>query len=163
MVRWHRPERAGDSVSLLLIDLNFFAPGVTRIDRVEALEIIAFLIVSVTITATMEALHRALALAETRSRELKRLNEEVGRSYDAERERRHVAELVAQAREEALGVVAHDLRNPLNLITSTADMLLNEETAGRAPHRAPRSRAESRPADEPPHRGPSGYRASQRW
>jgi signal transduction histidine kinase len=122
------PSALATIVSLVLIDINFFAPGGSlRIDRVEALEIIAFLIVSVTITTTMEALHRALALAESRSRELKRLNDEVGRSYDAERERRHVAELVAQAREEVLGVVAHDLRNPLNLITSSADMLLNEE------------------------------------
>lgn len=122
------PSALATIFSLVLIDLNFFAPGGSlRIDRVEALEIIAFLIVSVTITTTMEALHRALALAESRARELKRVNEEVGRNYDAERERRHVAELVAQAREEVLGVVAHDLRNPLNLITSSADMLLNEE------------------------------------
>jgi signal transduction histidine kinase len=114
--------------SLLLIDLNFLAPGGSlSVDRVEGLEIVAFLIVSVTITVTMEALHRALALAEVRSSELRRLNEEVSRSYDAERERRHGAELLAQAREEVLGVVAHDLRNPLNLIISSADLLLNEE------------------------------------
>ena len=76
--------------SLLLIDLNFLAPGGSlRIDRVEALEIIAFIIVAGTIITTMEALHRALALAESRAAELKRLNEEVGRSYDAEREKRH--------------------------------------------------------------------------
>jgi signal transduction histidine kinase len=122
------PSALSTLASLLLIDLNFFAPGGSlRLDRVEALEIIAFLIVSVTITTTMEALHHARSLAESRSRELKRLNEEVGRNYDAERERRHVAELVAQAREEVLGVVAHDLRNPLNLIISSADLLLTED------------------------------------
>jgi signal transduction histidine kinase len=122
------PSALATLVSLLLIDLNFLAPGGSlRIDRVEALEIIAFLIVSVTIATTMEALHRARALAESRSRELKRINEEVGRSYDAERERRHVAELVSQAREQVLGVVAHDLRNPLNLIISSVDLLLNED------------------------------------
>ena len=111
--------------SLLLIDLNFLAPGGSlRIDRVEALEIIAFIIVAATIITTMEALHRALALAESRAAELKRLNEEVGRSYDAEREKRHDAELLAHAREEVLGVVAHDLRNPLNLIITSTDLLL---------------------------------------
>lgn len=121
------PSTLATFASLLLIDLNFLVPGGSlRIDRVEALEIIAFLIVSVTITTTMEALHRARALAESRAAELKRLNEEVGRSYDAERERRHVAELVAQAREEVLGVVAHDLRNPLNVIISSTDLLLHE-------------------------------------
>ena len=121
------PSALATAVSLLLIDLNFFAPGGSlSIDRVEALEIIAFLIVSVTITSTMEALHRSRALAESRAIELKRTNDEVGRSYDAEREKRHVAELLAHAREEVLGVVAHDLRNPLNLIITSTDLLLAE-------------------------------------
>jgi len=121
------PSALATAVSLLLIDLNFLAPGGSlRIDRVEALEIIAFLIVSVTITTTMEALHRSRALVESRAAELKRLNDEVGRSYDAERERRHVAELMAHTREEVLGVVAHDLRNPLNLIITSTDLLLEE-------------------------------------
>jgi signal transduction histidine kinase len=121
------PSALATAVSLLLIDLNFFAPGGSlSIDRVEALEIIAFLVVAVTITSTMEALHRSRALVESRATELKRLNEEVGRSYDAEREKRHVAELLAHAREEVLGVVAHDLRNPLNLIITSTDLLLAE-------------------------------------
>jgi len=121
------PSALATAVSLLLIDLNFLAPGGSlRIDRVEALEIIAFLIVSVTITTTMEALHRSRTLVESRAAELKRLNDEVGRSYDAERERRHVAELMAHTREELLGVVAHDLRNPLNLIITSTDLLLEE-------------------------------------
>ena len=121
------PSALATILSLLLIDINFFAPGGSLlIDRVEALEIIAFLIVAATITATMEALHRAIGLAETRAAELKRLNEEVGRSYDAERERRHVAELLAHTREEVLGVVAHDLRNPLSIIISSTDLMLEE-------------------------------------
>ena len=111
-------------LSLLLIDLNFLAPGGSlALDRIEGLEIIAFIIVAVTITLTMEALHRALAIAEQQARELKVLNDEVGRSYDAEREKRHDAELLANAREDVLGLVAHDLRNPLNLITTTTEML----------------------------------------
>jgi signal transduction histidine kinase len=121
------PSALATLLALVLIDINFFAPGGSlRVDRIEALEIIAFLIVSVTITATMTALQRARALAELRATELKKLNEEVGRSYNDERERRRVAELMAQAREEVLAVVAHDLRNPLNIIVSTADLLLEE-------------------------------------
>ena len=116
------------ALSLLLIDLNFLAPnGSLAIDRVEGLEIIAFLVVAATITSTMTALHRALALAESRAAELKLLNDEVGRSYDAEREKRHDAELLAHAREDVLGLVAHDLRNPLNLIITTTDLLLGEK------------------------------------
>jgi signal transduction histidine kinase len=118
-------------LSLLLIDLNFLAPGGSlALDRIEGLEIIAFIIVAMTITLTMNALHRALAIAEQQARELKVLNDEVGRSYDAEREKRHDAELLANAREDVLGLVAHDLRNPLNLITTTTEML-REENLGR--------------------------------
>ena len=122
------PSALATALSLLLIDLNFFAPnGSLSIDRVEGLEIIAFLVVAATITGTMDALHRALALAESRAAELKLLNDEVARSYDAERQKRHDAELLAHAREDVLGLVAHDLRNPLNLIITTADLLLEEK------------------------------------
>jgi signal transduction histidine kinase len=49
------------------------------------------------------------------------------RSYNAEREKRREAEVLARAREDALGVVAHDLRNPLNLILTTAELMIDEE------------------------------------
>jgi signal transduction histidine kinase len=49
------------------------------------------------------------------------------RSYDAELEKRKNAELVARAREEVLGVVAHDLRNPLSLIVTTTELLQEED------------------------------------
>jgi signal transduction histidine kinase len=60
--------------------------------------------------ATATALHRA-------------------RSYDEELEKRRHAELVAQAREDVLGVVAHDLRNPLSLIVTTTELLQEEDLA----------------------------------
>jgi K+-sensing histidine kinase KdpD len=50
-------------------------------------------------------------------------------SYDAERERRQQAEVLARAREDVLGIVAHDLRNPLNLISTTAQFLLEDSVA----------------------------------
>jgi len=49
------------------------------------------------------------------------------RSYDAERDKRKSAEMLAHAREDVLGVVAHDLRNPLNLILMTGELLMHEE------------------------------------
>jgi signal transduction histidine kinase len=49
------------------------------------------------------------------------------RTYDAELDKRKHAELLAQAREDVLGVVAHDLRNPLNLIQMTAELMIDEE------------------------------------
>jgi len=57
--------------------------------------------------ATADALHRA-------------------RSFDTEREQRHEAELAARAREEVLGVVAHDLRNPIHLLGSAAELLADQ-------------------------------------
>ena len=45
------------------------------------------------------------------------------RSYDDEREKRRDAELLARGREEVLGIVAHDLRNPLHLMVAIADLL----------------------------------------
>jgi signal transduction histidine kinase len=122
------PSALATALSLLFIDLNFFAPdGSLSIDRVEGLEIIAFIIVAATITTTMNALHRALTLAESRAAELKVVNDEVARSYDVERQKRHDAELLANAREDVLGLVAHDLRSPLNLIITTANLLLEEK------------------------------------
>ena len=94
------PSALATALSLLLIDLNFLVPGADlAVDRMEAMEIIAFIVVAATITVTMQALHRALALTKSRSAELQRV----------------------------LGVVAHDLRNPLNLLITTTDLLLEED------------------------------------
>jgi signal transduction histidine kinase len=46
------------------------------------------------------------------------------RSYDSERAARQQAETLAQARADVLGIVAHDLRNPLSAITSSSEFLL---------------------------------------
>jgi signal transduction histidine kinase len=47
-------------------------------------------------------------------------------TYDAERQRRRDAELLAHAREEVLSVVAHDLRNPLNAMGMSSQLLLEQ-------------------------------------
>ncbi|HEX4681064.1 MAG TPA: GAF domain-containing sensor histidine kinase, partial [Gemmatimonadaceae bacterium] len=46
------------------------------------------------------------------------------RRYDAEHEARQHAEVMSRAREEVLSVVAHDLRNPLNLVGSTSQLFM---------------------------------------
>lgn len=45
------------------------------------------------------------------------------RSYDEERAARQAAEFMSHAREQVLGVVAHDLRNPLSLLGMTTQLL----------------------------------------
>jgi K+-sensing histidine kinase KdpD len=47
--------------------------------------------------------------------------------YDAERGGREAAETLARAREEVLAVVAHDLRNPLNIVGASTEMLAELE------------------------------------
>jgi len=49
------------------------------------------------------------------------------RSYDQEREARRTAEILSKAREDVLGVVAHDLRNPLNLVSMTTQLLIEPD------------------------------------
>jgi signal transduction histidine kinase len=51
------------------------------------------------------------------------------RGYDEEREARRTAELLSRAREDVLGVVAHDLRNPLNLVSMTTQLLMEPDLA----------------------------------
>jgi signal transduction histidine kinase len=46
------------------------------------------------------------------------------RGYDVERGARRGAETIAQARADVLGIVAHDLRNPLSVISSSSELLL---------------------------------------
>jgi signal transduction histidine kinase len=49
------------------------------------------------------------------------------RRFDKEREARQTAEIVSRTREEVLGVVAHDLRNPLHLLSTTAHLLIEPD------------------------------------
>ena len=51
------------------------------------------------------------------------------RSYDEERAARQSAEFMSHAREQVLGVVAHDLRNPLNLLGMTTQLLAEPDLA----------------------------------
>jgi signal transduction histidine kinase len=89
---------AGEVVGGLAFDFSF-CPAVHATDE---------LFTSLLAQATADALQRA-------------------RSYDQEREARRSAELLSRAREDVLGVVAHDLRNPLNLVSMTTQLLLEPD------------------------------------
>jgi signal transduction histidine kinase len=49
------------------------------------------------------------------------------RTYDAEHVAREKAETLAAARADVLGIVAHDLRNPLSRVSSGASLLLEQD------------------------------------
>jgi signal transduction histidine kinase len=85
---------AGEVVGGLAFDFSF-CPAIQATDD---------LFTSLLAQATADALQRA-------------------RTYDQEREARRSAELLSRAREDVLGVVAHDLRNPLNLVSMTTQLL----------------------------------------
>jgi len=57
------------------------------------------------------------------------------RTYDAERLAREKAETLAAARADVLGLVAHDLRNPLGLVSSSVSFLLDEEAPPERQHK----------------------------
>jgi len=56
------------------------------------------------------------------------------RTFDAERAGRREAELQAKARAEVLGVVAHDLRNPIHSIVAGAELLLEDDLTAEKRH-----------------------------
>jgi signal transduction histidine kinase len=72
------------------------------------------------------AVHRsfALLLAQSAAAALARAG-----AFERERDGRREAEGTAHAREEVLAVVAHDLRNPLGVISGTIDLLRDFEVA----------------------------------
>jgi signal transduction histidine kinase len=89
---------AGEVVGGLAFDFAF-CPAIHATDE---------LFTSLLAQATADALQRA-------------------RTYDQEREARRTAELLSRAREDVLGVVAHDLRNPLNLVSMTTQLLMEPD------------------------------------
>lgn len=48
-------------------------------------------------------------------------------TFDAANERSREADVLARAREDMLSIVAHDLRNPLNLLAGTAQLLVDDD------------------------------------
>jgi len=103
-----------------------------------------FAVVAWAIDSTTEALRRARRDAERTARHLEDLNVEVEQqmdqlqmlSDDLQRSNRSlaaardVAEGASRAREEMLAVVAHDLRNPLNVVMMTTQLFADTEPTG---------------------------------
>jgi signal transduction histidine kinase len=103
-----------------------------------------FAVVAWAIDSTTEALRKARREAERTAEHLEEANVELEQqmdqvqtlSEDLQRANRSlatardVAEEASRAREEMLGIVAHDLRNPLNLMMMTTQVIADTEAAG---------------------------------
>jgi signal transduction histidine kinase len=100
-----------------------------------------FAMVALSIDSTNEALREARRVAEHRSEQLAFINRqleehveevqtltehlyETNQSLEAARDE---AQAASRAREEVLAVVAHDLRNPLNLVTTATQLFIELE------------------------------------
>lgn len=103
-----------------------------------------FAIVAYLIDSSTSALHRARHDAESASErlvdvnmeleqqveEVQTLSEDLHRTNQALAEARDVAEEASHAREEMLAIVAHDLRNPLNVVMIARGLLAETEFSG---------------------------------
>ena len=102
-----------------------------------------FIIVAIVIDSTSAALNRALREAEQSASHLEDLNIELEQQMDHIQrlsddlqttnrclaQARDTAEDASRAREEMLAVVAHDLRNPLNLMMMTTQLLADADVS----------------------------------
>ena len=117
-----KPGLVTSLLSVVAIDFSFLPPvsSVEFTHTEEVLDIAVFVIVAATIGATTAALRRAQRLAELQATSLARANAEL---TDQIEEVRRLSERLERTREEVLGMVAHDLRNPLNLMVMTTEVL----------------------------------------
>jgi signal transduction histidine kinase len=144
------PALLASLLAVLVIEILFFQSAAERGQAVSSpwLRLIVFVIVALTISSMSSALHAARRTAELQAQKLKEMNGELERQMEevqtlseqlqetndalvTERDRAEAlakrAQAAAQAREDVLGVVAHDLRNPLNVLSMTTQLFLDIE------------------------------------
>ena len=147
------PALLASLLSVVAIELDFLQPtsGVELTHPHPVLRLGIFLVVALTISRMTNTLHEARRAAERHALQLENLNveleqqveevqtlseqlQETNESLVMERDRAEAlakrAQAAAQAREDVLGVVAHDLRNPLNVVTMTTQLFLDIEPSG---------------------------------
>jgi signal transduction histidine kinase len=134
-------------LSVAIIDLLLLSPGGGELVP-PVLRLSMFLVVALTISSMSQALHEAKAAAEenaarlavvnveleqqmeevqTLSEQLQQTNESLVKERDRAEALAKRAQDAAQAREDVLGIVAHDLRGPLNVMSMTTQTFLDVE------------------------------------
>jgi signal transduction histidine kinase len=149
------PALLASLLSVIAIDLVFLQPtsAVELTHPHPLLRLGVFLVVALTISSMSSALHDARRAAERHAERLEKMNveleqqmeevqtlsEQLQETNDSLVIARDVAEglakraqAAAQAREDVLGVVAHDLRNPLNVVSMTTQLFLEIEPSREA-------------------------------
>jgi signal transduction histidine kinase len=147
------PALLSSSLSVVAIDLAFLQP-ISTVELTHPhplLRLGIFLVVALTISSMTNALHEARQAAERHVLQLENVNAELEQQMEEVQTlseqlqennellvtARDVAEglatraqAAAQAREDVLGVVAHDLRNPLNVVNMATQLMLDIEPSG---------------------------------
>jgi signal transduction histidine kinase len=120
------PGLVASVLSILSIDFSFLPPvsSVELTHSEELLDTSVFAVVALTIAATTSALRRARLLAEVRAGQLDAANRQLSEQIH---EIQRLSTEVQRSREHVLGIVAHDLRNPLHRLMATAEMLEHPE------------------------------------
>jgi signal transduction histidine kinase len=142
------PALVASVLSVIAIDLMLLQSRGGSPEAHPLLRLAIFFVVALTISSMSSALQEARRTAERHAVELERVNieleqqmeevqtlseqlRETNESLVAERDRAAAlaerAQAAARAREDVLGVVAHDLRNPLNVVTMTTQLFLDVE------------------------------------
>jgi signal transduction histidine kinase len=116
-----RPGLVTSVLSIVAIDFSFLDPvgSLEFTHSEELLDIAVFVIVAAAIGATTSALRRAQSVAQRQTASLTRANAELTEQIEKVR---RLSERLDRTREEVLGMVAHDLRNPLNLLVATTEL-----------------------------------------
>src|SRR5919109_2241629 len=144
------PALLASLLSVVAIDLVFMRPlTIHELTQPHPLlRLGMFLVVALTISSMSLALHEARQAAERHMERLEAMNVELEQQMEeVQTLSEHLqetndsliiardmaeamakrAQAAAQAREEVLGIVAHDLRNPLNVVSMTTQLLIDIE------------------------------------
>ena len=132
-------------LSLVAIDAILVSNGhLTHTDAHMWLHAGVFAIVAYAIDSTTHDLHKARYEAESASErlvdvnmeleaqmeEVQTLSEDLSKTNQCLAEARDTAEAASHAREEMLAIVAHDLRNPLNVVMIARGLLAEGDSSG---------------------------------
>jgi signal transduction histidine kinase len=145
------PALLASILSVIAIDVMLLQSAIGPPETHPLLRLAIFFVVALTISSMSSALQQARRTAERHAEQLEKVNveleqqmeevqtlseqlQETNESLVAERDRAEAlaerAQAASRAREEVLGVVAHDLRNPLNVVSMTTQLFLDIEPSG---------------------------------
>lgn len=122
------PMRSGDRLELILVTPDRFDVRTFLVQRSEPPDEPRIWLVEFVRDPELDRLHEELAAVNSdlvaAQRELTRERAQLARALAREKEARAMADAAVRVRNEVLGIVSHDLRNPIGAISASASVLL---------------------------------------